>query len=79
MTGSKQAGTDERRASDGADERREELAKKAAKGLRSAMRGDDADPDAPSATGDLRKTPSSEALGTPAKGAVEDGEGPGSQ
>lgn len=41
------------------------------------MRGDDADPDAPSATGDLRKTRRRKRWVRPRKGAVEDGEGPG--
>lgn len=73
MTGSKQAGTDERRVSDGADERRREERRKkprrtafgnAWRRCRSVRLH----------AGDLRKTPSSEALGTPAKGAVEGGE-----
>jgi len=79
MTGTKQPGTDDSRISDGADERREELATEAAKGLRSVLREENPSSEAQTGTGTLKKSPSSEALGTPAEEAVEDGEGLGSQ
>ncbi|WP_155947853.1 hypothetical protein [Rhizobium sp. 2MFCol3.1] len=79
MSGSKQPGTDDSRVSDGADKRREELAGQAAKGLRTALRDQVSSPDAQSATDKLKKSPSSEALGSSAEEAVEDGEGAGKQ
>jgi hypothetical protein len=67
--------TDDARASDSpdADKRREKLADEAGKGLRKAVSGGD---DKSEKNKPPLRTGASAALGTPAEGAVEDGEGP---
>ncbi len=77
MTIKPKSETDDARASDSneAELRREKLGVEAAKGVRKALSGSsDKEAVSESLAG---RTGASSALGTPAEGTVEDGEGPG--
>lgn len=74
MTEQKSPATDDSRTADGADVRRAKLADEAATGLRKAM-GSTSDPQERSSEARLKRTVAADAIGTPAEGTVEDGEG----